>query len=1190
MNKFHLISKITLSLLIFHALSFGSKEDLTLARKYFRDEQYKFAEKHFRDFLNAHSTDKAAPKAKVELAQTLFKLEKYLEADKLYQEFLVSFPDHSLTNSVLFERAELAAKLKNYQTASELFYRYARLINDSNTETAMFLALKYAYTSKDYISSKTYALQYLERYPKSSKISHCYRILGNIDMQENSYFSAIDQYKKSIKTNADPEFQKIIHIQLAKAYFSINNKKETEAALSEVFKNATRYDSLYIFPFYLTFLKEENRYADIASFVEQINPDMTEEQQLEYYKGLNAQGNYPKTIKWINESTFTLESNKVAAQFILAEAHLKDNDRQEGVAILNKLGEEGHAEGHIKAGEAYSEDKMYQNAIQSFNKAMNLVQDKRKETLLLKIGQIYEFNLLRLNLARKIYNDFITNYPSSSKSAQALMGIGRCYESEGNFKDATLNYKRVFQEYSNSSMAQEAKSKYEYIQNFKLSEKDAALEHVLYIIEKPNTPDRLLKIARVFEEDLKNHKRAFNYYQKFLNSSDATSDRKAYALYKSAAMKQKLSKKAHFEKNLNQEASEKSEAKTLFAQVIQQYPKSKYADDAEFQNLQMNTFNTESYAKFLEKYPASNRTPEVLFQLGDHYLDQSRVYGGSMAQKAVGYFQRILNEFPKSKLVNKALLHASKAYLESNQLDKVRPTLDILLGKSNIEKELEAQSNLLIAQMYLKNRDYTQAIKWLKNIPYKYHTTTAVEEASYILAVAYKQDNQIKQSKMAFERFLLRYADSKYLVQVTLELANLFEKQEKLDKAIHVLQGFVKNNSEHEDISRIYQQMGFYSLAEQKKLDAIEMFKQAIANSKTPLNRVETHLSELYLETQQYDSAALYFKKNLSSSLTQRDSVKAWSGYISSISFRKTSADFDREYKKFKGKFGKDEEFHAKIIYYNALSLLHKKKNKNAEKRFEYLIDKFEETTWAGEGVYYQGVILFKKGKFKEALKQFEFYTKTYKNGPGFMEAIFKIASCHYQLKNLENAVKHYGIVIQSSKASPILKYRAVFNSAVIFEKTSQWMQSAKMYSTIIEKYSDVHKGAPLWVNTGFSWFHAKEYEKALEIFTKALEEKESERKPEAHYWYAKTLKKLGKIEESIAEFLKVNYLYSGVGMWGLTSLFEVGQSYELQGDLEKAQRMYQKIVERDGLQGTLGSKAAIHLKNMEEKYNLNKG
>ena len=66
---------------------------------------------------------------------------------------------------------------------------------------------------------------------------------------------------------------------------------------------------------------------------------------------------------------------------------------------------------------------------------------------------------------------------------------------------------------------------------------------------------------------------------------------------------------------------------------------------------------------------------------------------------------------------------------------------------------------------------------------------------------------------------------------------------------------------------------------------------------------------------------------------------------------------------------------------------------------------------------------------------------------------------------------------------------------------------------------------------------------------------------------------------------MKVNYLYRMDGMWGLTSLFEVGQIYERSGDLDKAKKMYNKIVSQDGLSGSLGSRAAKYLEEMEKQY-----
>jgi tetratricopeptide (TPR) repeat protein len=74
---------------------------------------------------------------------------------------------------------------------------------------------------------------------------------------------------------------------------------------------------------------------------------------------------------------------------------------------------------------------------------------------------------------------------------------------------------------------------------------------------------------------------------------------------------------------------------------------------------------------------------------------------------------------------------------------------------------------------------------------------------------------------------------------------------------------------------------------------------------------------------------------------------------------------------------------------------------------------------------------------------------------------------------------------------------------------------------------------------------------------------------------------KLGEYQRAITEYLKVPYLYSGVGKWGVTAEFEAARLYERQGEYSKALTLYGKIVRSDGERGQFGRQAKKRIQRL---------
>jgi tetratricopeptide (TPR) repeat protein len=366
---------------------------------------------------------------------------------------------------------------------------------------------------------------------------------------------------------------------------------------------------------------------------------------------------------------------------------------------------------------------------------------------------------------------------------------------------------------------------------------------------------------------------------------------------------------------------------------------------------------------------------------------------------------------------------------------------------------------------------------------------------------------------------------------------------------------------------------------------AAKAYNTSMSLGKAAKDYLNRSAGEVLLALDRFGDAQQHFEKALDIAGNFKDSAQAMGGILPCLIMQKKKDAYFKLFKTYKDKFGDENELFARIIFYEGRHYMETKNESKAKKRFGTLADQYENTSWAGEGFFYLGSIEFRKGNYEAATRHFNEYVKKAPRGRSIVMVRFKLASAYFQLQKYQGASENYMKVIGMKDATPLLKMKSTYNAAASFEKLDKWNQAADLYQQIEEKYPNAMDRGSLLVSSGFCWFKGGKFAKALALFEEALSIDSNPRMAEAHFWYAKSLDKLEKVNDAVSEFMKVNYLYREDPMWGLTALFEVGQIYERSGVIDKARKMYEKIVEQDGTHGSLGSRALKYLKKMEERY-----
>jgi tetratricopeptide (TPR) repeat protein len=1186
-------------------LAQAAPEDFSLAQRFFKDEVYKSAADHYRLYLEGAPDADKAPLARIGLARSLYKNNELENAVQVYQDFLVSHANHELVAEASFELAGLMGKLKNHGKATELYAGYSRLMagkNKSQSALSLYLAAFHSFENNDFETSRTFARQYLEKFAAMSNENEVLLIMGKISAKENDWAASVAYLEKALQSKPTAAVEKSIRWHLSRAYVQVKSNQKAQAEYLKVLSSANGQDSSALLDEYTKFLYSIKNYKGLVDFLSHSNSGtgtksnmvLSTNLQIMYAEALLQTGNAQGCLQVLQGVSTTEKSLLAKYVFLQADAYLALGDRAEAIQILTRAGEKGSASAFEKAAQVYLNDKMYTQAVQAYYQALAMHKtDSKRIPVILKIAQIYEENIMRYSVARMVYEDFQKNYPSSSKAAIAAMGLARCLQQEGRLEESAGAYLRVMEDYPLHSLAPEARTQYEYITQFVIQDAQSAVSKMLLIQAKGDYAQKSLDIAKVLEQDLKEYDKAYVQYQQFIKAYEpAVAASKqitaqdtallAQAWFRSGFTLEKLMQKALYEKDAKMQARAKNQAIETYSFLISQYANSQLADDAEYRLLELAPFQLEKYLQFIQKYPQSDRLPEAYLRIGNVYLEKAEGMGALMGENAVEYFQKILNEYPDSPQKTEALLGVSKAYYLTGKAEQAEPTLKVLMHLPHAHKDIVAQAWLIMGQIQFSRRNGAEAKKNFSEVLFRFRSTPSAPKALYLLARTFQAQKQ-SEAIQYYKQYVEQYPTGEDLYLAYLGASQMYEEQKNWAKAIAPMQSFLKTDITGLEVAHAWERIGSLQVKEDAPEKAVESYKQAIYHGAGVKNNLYLNTADLLLQLDRFDSAKVYFENALKNAATYKDSALAVGGRLASLTMLGHEKEFMNEYKRFRKKFDDEQEVHARIVFYEGRKLMESNDESRARKRFNYLSSRFEKTSWAGEGTYYLGDIAYKKGSLKEALKQFKEYVEKTENGRSIVDTYLKMASIYYQNQEYRQALQYYHKAIQIGKGSPILLYRAHYNAAIAHEKVFEWEQAATLYRQVYTKHNNFTDGGVL-VSEGFCWYNAQQFDKAREAFWQSLQDTTNTRMAEGHYWLAKSLDKLGKVEDAVAEFLKVSYLYRNDPMWGLTGFFEVGQIYERSGDVERARRMYQRIVDQDGLHGTLGSRAAKYIEKMDGK------
>ncbi len=548
-----------------------------------------------------------------------------------------------------------------------------------------------------------------------------------------------------------------------------------------------------------------------------------------YYKT----NNFIKAVDFYKKVIGKSDSLNQLAYYQLAYSYLKTNDKQ---ASRNSY-------------EAASKDTFYS--------------DIAEDALFSYAKLSYELSYNPYHEAIDAFDRYIQNYPQSPRLDEAFRYMVNVYLTTKNYKGALVSIEKIKNRSLDMDFAYQKIAFYRAVEFFNDRDYSNAIQLFMkaYDIGKDKNLNALSQywVAESYYR-LNQFDKALMYYNNFYIAPGASLQKEfelvnyniGYTLFK----KEDYSQAAISFRKYIQEKNETNlkMRNDAFLRIGDCYfIQSEYQKAADFYNeaIKINLIDID-YALFqkasilgllsktddkisnlemlLNKYPKSNYADDAEYEIGNAYL-QNENYN-----KALSYFNMLQKDYPKSSYVKKAMLKSALAYYN---LDKDKDA--IALYKEIIAQypgSTEAKESVVaIRNIYIANSDMASFEDYIKNQSGINFSASALDSASYEAAEIRFMKGDCEHAIIDFKKYIEKYPNGFFLIHANYYLAECLAK-ENPEEALKAYQ-YVASQNKNKFTENAILKTANICFKQKDYAQAEKYFEQLLETAETPANILE---------------------------------------------------------------------------------------------------------------------------------------------------------------------------------------------------------------------------------------------------------------------------------------------------------------------------------------------------------------
>ena len=748
----------------------------------FEKQKYGAAYKYFRKVIDDNFNVLSLQKSDAEYYSVLCAIKlNNDDAENLLDHFVKNNPESQYINNAWFEMAKHLYSKKSYKNACVYFEKVNKYLLTGDEKAELFFKKGYCYFQlKDYSEARVafYEIKDIDTKYTSPAIYY----YSHIAYIQKNYETALNGF---LRLTTDENFSKIVPYYITQCYYYQD-----------------RFDDLIAYALPIIDSVVENRAAEMAKLIGDAYYNKNQFKEATPYlerfhkneKNISAGDNYEMAYCYYQAAKYK-ESVPYFEKASMGDSILEQNSMYHLADCYIRLNEKNKAR-------------------MAFEGAAKLDNNKDiKQDALFNCALItYELSYTPFNDAVKAFNDYLTLYPESKRTDEALNYLSQAYLMTKNYKEALISIEKIKKKDQTIKKAFQRISFFRALELFNDSRFQEAIEtlnvSLKYATYDPNLNARAYYWIGESQYRLINYKEALVFYNQFLLSSRAIYQPEYNIVHYDIAYiyfynKNYENANSWFRKYIGLEENKQS---AIFADACNRigdcyFKNTQYENAIEYYNKAIgigksnkdySTFQKAFSLGLLNKHsekvsllyklttesPQSPYVGDAIYEIGRSQMIMQK------NEDAIQSFKKLISDIPSSSYVKKALLQLGLIYfnLDKNTeaMDYYKQVVTLYPGTPESKSALTGIKNI-----FVEMNDVDGYIKYADKLPEAANITLSEQDSlTYMAAEKIFMQGDCQNSKESFKKYIDKFANGNFILNANFYKAECNYKDKEYDEAL----------------------------------------------------------------------------------------------------------------------------------------------------------------------------------------------------------------------------------------------------------------------------------------------------------------------------------------------------------------------------------------------------------------------
>ena len=560
-------------------------------------------------------------------------------------------------------------------------------------------------------------------------------------------------------------------------------------------------------------------------------------------------------------------------------------------------------------------------------------------------------------------------------------------------------------------------------------------------------------------------------------------------------------------------------ARLLFQEILQKESREAYSDKAQYY-LALTYYYQKDYRSAIfelntlsRDYPSSKLVPRAQYWIGESYF---LLNDFNRSRESHYQFVRNFGENPRAAY---ALYTIGYTYMQEKRYDEAIAEFRRALKRYN-ESKIAHEIALQLGISYVYTKEYKQARKSFRNLILSYKNSKFTQEAQFWIGKTHFAEKNYPEAIRQFQFVLEKFPKDELAAETLYHIALIHFRQKKKDRSAAILKNILKTKKKwsrldkaHYRIAQIYYKTQAFKnalkhltlilikyKASEHYFSALEMYydislKQG--NMKNMVSFIDKLLKENLQDTHRrkllrkkadilyrkkdYEGASKIYK-NIYDNFTPNE-IDEILYMLARTNYRKNLYDEALEYldkiiQNPKQKKWKPRAYLLKAEIYFSLD-----DYTSALQSYSRITRFFPKSYHVFDAAMGIGWTYFELKQYARANTQFKSLLQKYKKGVRNIKIRMAIASCQYNLRDFNKALKTYTYIMKQKKKFPQEAEESQFKNAWTYYRQKKYIKSAYFFQIYLKDHPNGKFVIGARYFLAWSQFYQKDYASASRNF-----------------------------------------------------------------------------------------------------------